>query len=75
MKTDTCYDKLTSTVDGAIEVAGIMTFINLDSLTPNGDKLAELIGGFQGNVEDNIKSSALVIWIPPLKASRKYWKA
>ncbi len=57
-KTDDCYDKLLDAYDASIEVAGIMTFINIDSLKPGADKVAELVAGFRKDIEENTKSSA-----------------
>lgn len=57
-KTDHCYDKLLDAYDASINIAGIMTFINVDSLKPGADKVAELVGGFKKDIDENTKSSA-----------------
>ena len=55
---ETCYGKITLAFDAAIDIAGILTFSDVDSLEDLGKKLNELLVELNKDCEENLKSSA-----------------
>ena len=55
---DDCFEKITEAFDGAVDVAGIQTFANIDSLSTYCATVQEKINALKMDVDANIGSSS-----------------
>ena len=55
--TKDCYEKITTTFDAGVNIIGIQTFVNVNSLTGISDELSQKIDDFKKDIEGNVKKT------------------